>query len=61
METFMALKPSKKPSKREKPVIGKLSFTDEDVKNSPFFQKQIEEAKRFMKEHPFPIELLRSK
>ncbi len=57
----MALKPSKKPSKREKPVIGKLSFTDEDVKNSPFFQKQIEEAKRFMKEHPFPIELLRSK
>lgn len=54
----MKLKPSNKKSKREMPPIGKLSFTEEDIRNSAVIKKQIEHAKRFTKGHPFPIKLL---
>ena len=57
----MSSKFSKILKKREKPVIGKLSFTEEDVRNSPFVMNKVEQAKRRLKEHPFPVELLRSK
>lgn len=48
-------------NKREKPVVGKSSIPEEAVRNSPFIIKKIEQAKRRLKEHPFPIELLKSK
>jgi|GEM_PF-5342659 len=50
---------SKLLEKREKPVVGKLTVSAEAVRNSPFIIKKIEQAKRMMKEHPFPIELLK--
>lgn len=46
-------------SEREKPVIGKLSFSEEDLRRSAFLNKKIEQAKRSLKQHPIPIELLR--
>jgi len=46
-------------SKREKPVIGKLSFSEEDLRRSDFLNKKIEQARRSLKQHPIPIELLR--
>jgi hypothetical protein len=48
-------------SEREKPVIGKLSFSEEDLRRSAFLNKKIEQAKRSIKQHPIPIELLRSR
>ena len=41
---------------REKPIIGKLSFTDEDVRNSEVLKRQVENAKRRLKEIQFPTE-----
>ncbi|MVT09061.1 hypothetical protein [Chitinophaga tropicalis] len=48
-------------SKMEKPVVGKLSFSEEDLRRSSFLNKKIEQAKRSLKEHPVPIELLKSR
>ena len=57
----MATKFSKLLDKRGKPVIGKLTVPEEAVRNSPFIIKKIEQAKRMLKEHPFPLELLKTK
>jgi hypothetical protein len=57
----MSTKFSKLISKREKPVVGKLSVSEESVRNSPFIIKKIEQAKRMLREHPFPVELLKSR
>lgn len=55
----MTIKSSEKSYKREKPIVGKLSFTDEDVRNSKVLKKQIERGKRRLKEIHFPPELLK--
>ena len=57
----MSTKFSKFLDTREKPVVGKLAVSEEAVRNSPFIVKKIEQAKRMLKEHPFPIELLKMK
>lgn len=54
----MKLKPYNNPCKREMPPIGKLSFTEDDIRNSAVIKKQIERVKQFSKGHPFPIKLL---
>jgi len=56
----MSTKFSKFLDKREKPVVGKLTVSEEAVRNSPFIIKKIEQAKRRLREHPFPIELLKT-
>ncbi len=58
-EQNMSSKFSKILSKRERPVIGKLSFSEEDLRRSAFLNKKIEQAKRSLKQNPIPIELLR--
>lgn len=55
----MSSKASKILNERGRPVIGKLSFSEEDLRRSTFLNKKIEQAKRSLKEHPIPIELLR--
>ncbi|PWV51577.1 hypothetical protein [Chitinophaga sp. S165] len=57
----MSTKHSKSLDKREKPAVGKLSVSEEAVRNSPFIIKKIEQARHMLKEHPFPIELLKTK
>ncbi|SFW77285.1 hypothetical protein [Chitinophaga sancti] len=57
----MSTKISKFLEKRGKPVVGKSSIPEEAVRNSPFIIKKIEQAKRRLKDHPFPIELLKAK
>ncbi|PSL23012.1 hypothetical protein CLV42_11932 [Chitinophaga ginsengisoli] len=46
--------------KRDKPVVGRLTVSEEAVRNSPYIIKKIEQAKRRLAEHPFPIELLKT-
>lgn len=46
---------------REKPVVGKLSFSEEDLRRSVFLNKKIEQAKRALEQHPVPIELLKKR
>ncbi|WP_343671185.1 hypothetical protein [Chitinophaga sp.] len=60
-EEIMSAKISKFLEKREKPIVGKSSIPEDAVRNSPFIIKKIEQAKRRLKEHPFPIELLKAK
>lgn len=55
----MSLDTNKIFKERQKPVIGRLSFSEEDLRRSSFLNKKIEQAKRSLKEHPVPIELLR--
>jgi N-glycosylase/DNA lyase len=57
----MSTKFSKHLDKREKPTVGKLTVSEEAVRNSPFIINKIEQAKRRLKEHPFPIALLGTK
>lgn len=56
----MSAKFSKFLQKRGKTVVGKLTVSDEAVRNSPFIIKKIEQARRRLKEHPFPVELLKA-
>jgi hypothetical protein len=46
--------------KREKPVVEKLTIPEGAFLNSTFIIKKFEQAKRRLKEHPFPIELLKA-
>ncbi|WPV65657.1 hypothetical protein [Chitinophaga sp. LS1] len=57
----MSTKISQFLEKRGKLIVGKSSIPDDAVRNSPFIIKKIEQAKRRLKEHPFPIELLKAK
>lgn len=56
MENSITLKTGLTRLQREKPIIGQLSFTDEDVRNSEVLKRQIENAKRRLKEIHFPTE-----
>lgn len=55
----MLSKLSKILSEREKPVIGKLSFSKEELRRSTFLNNKIEQAKRSLQQHPIPVDLLR--
>ncbi|WP_343689303.1 hypothetical protein [Chitinophaga sp.] len=57
----MSLKHSKFSGNKVRPVVGKLSITEEAIRKSPFIIKKTEQAMRTLKENPFPTRLSRSK
>jgi hypothetical protein len=57
MEDVMFKKAAAFLARREKPVVGKLSISEEAILNSPFVISKIEEARRLFREHPFPVKL----
>lgn len=57
----MSLKHSKFSGNNVRPVVGKLSITEEAIRKSPFIIKKTEQAMRTLKENPFPTRLSRSK
>jgi|GEM_PF-5809297 len=57
----MKTKFSKKVKDKNEPLSDQEDFYLPDPKKSPFFIKQFEKAKEFMKNNPVPVELLRTK
>lgn len=48
-------------NKKYKAVEGGLSFSVEDLHNSPFFIKKMENAKATLKKYPIPMDLFKEK
>lgn len=46
---------------RGKAIVKKSTIPVSAIRNSPFVIKKIEGAKRLFEEHPFPVELLRTR
>lgn len=57
----MAYKFSKIVKDKNGHVIGQQESSLPDPRKSPFFIKQFEKAKEFMKNNPVPVELLKTK
>ncbi|ACU57607.1 hypothetical protein [Chitinophaga pinensis] len=57
----MGHKFSKKIKDKNEQLTGQQESTLPDPRKSPFFIKQLEKAKEFMKNNPVPVELLRTK
>jgi hypothetical protein len=50
---------NRKKNSRKKAVKAQVSNEVRDYSNDPTVLKRLEEAKKFMEEHPFPEELLK--
>jgi len=46
---------------RQKPEIGKLSFSEKDLRKSIYLNNKIDQAKRSLKQHSIPTALLKFK
>jgi hypothetical protein len=57
----MAYKFSKIVKDKNEHVSGQQDSSLPDPRKSPFFIKQLEKAKEFMKNNPVPVELLKTK
>lgn len=57
----MKSKFSKKVKEKSEDLSDQQDFFLPDPRKSPFFIKQLEKAKEFIKNNPVPVELLRAK